>query len=170
MGNVTPVQLKRFFSATTAGYKIAKKVREVCVFAMQDVTHDPPYSRIDLVTCCNVLIYFGLSLQKKAASLIHYALVPDGFLMLGTAENLRTATSLFRPSGTKPMIYRKEISDGRAGAERLVQLARQLAGPASEVEDAHVRPVLDQSEKIDEWLFAFGFETFVLIGVPTHLR
>lgn len=117
LANVTPVQLRRFFSATPAGYKIAKRVRELCVFARQDVTHDPPYSRMDLVTCCNVLIYFGLSLQKKAVSLIHYALVPDGFLMLGTAENLRTAATLFRPAGTKPMLYRKEISFGRSGPD-----------------------------------------------------
>ena len=117
IANVSPAQLKRFFSETTGGYKISKKVRELCVFARQDVTRDPPYSRIDLVTCCNVLIYFGLPLQKKAISLLHYALVPDGFLMLGTSENLRSSTNLFRPFGTKPLIYRKQVSSGRVGAD-----------------------------------------------------
>ncbi len=113
--NVSTAQLKRFFSEATGGYKISKKVRELCVFARQDVTRDPPYSRIDLVTCCNVLIYFDLSSQKKAISLLHYALVPDGFLMLGTSENLRSSTNLFRPFGTKPVIYRK-VSSGRMRA------------------------------------------------------
>ena len=116
IANVSPAQLKRFFSETTGGYKIAKKVRELCVFAKQDVARDPPYSRIDLVTCCNVLIYFGLALQKKAIAMLHYALVPDGFLMLGTSENLRSATTQFRTFGTKPLIYRKQVSSGRVGA------------------------------------------------------
>jgi two-component system CheB/CheR fusion protein len=117
IANVSPAQLKRFFSETTGGYKISKRIRELCVFARQDVTRDPPFSRIDLVTCCNVLIYFGLSLQKKAMLLLHYALVPDGFLMLGTSENLRSSTSLFRPFGTKPPIYRKQVLSGRVGAD-----------------------------------------------------
>jgi two-component system CheB/CheR fusion protein len=117
IANVTPAQLKRFFSETIGGYKISKRVRELCVFARHDVTRDPPYSRIDLVTCCNVLIYFGLSLQKKAISMLHYALVTNGFLMLGTSENLRGSTTLFTPLGTKPLIYRKQQSSGRIGAD-----------------------------------------------------
>jgi two-component system CheB/CheR fusion protein len=117
IANVSPAQLKRFFSETSGGYKISKKVRELCVFARQDVTRDPPYSRIDLVTCCNVLIYFGLSLQKKAIAMMQYALVPDGFLMLGTSENLRSSANLFRPFGTKSLIYRKQVSSRRAGAD-----------------------------------------------------
>ncbi|MGZ8832698.1 MAG: chemotaxis protein CheB [Thermoanaerobaculia bacterium] len=117
IANVSPARLKRFFSETTGGYKISKMVRELCVFARQDVTRDPPYSRIDLVTCCNVLIYFGLALQKKAISLLHYALMPDGFLMLGTSENLRSSTNLFRPFGTKPLIYRKQVSSVKVGSD-----------------------------------------------------
>jgi len=115
--NVSPARLKRFFSESAGGYKLSKKVRELCVFARQDVTRDPPFSRMDFVTCCNVLIYFDLSLQKKAISLLHYALVPDGFLMLGTSENLRASTNLFRPFGTKPLIYRKQPGPGRGAIE-----------------------------------------------------
>ena len=115
--NVSPARMKRFFSETSGGYKIAKKVRELCVFARQDVAHDPPFSKIDLATCCNVLIYFGVALQKKAISLLHYALVPDGFLMLGTSESLRGSANLFRPSGTDPTIYRKQVSPGRISAD-----------------------------------------------------
>jgi len=113
---VSLARLKRFFSETAGGYKISKKVRELCVFARQDVTRDPPYSRIDLVTCCNVLIYFDLPLQKKAISLLHYALVPEGFLMLGTSENLRGSTNLFTALGSKPLIYRKQMSSGKVDA------------------------------------------------------
>lgn len=116
VANVSPAQLKRFFTETSGGYKISKKVRELCVFARQDVAHDPPFSKIDLVTCCNLLIYFGVALQKKAISLLHYALVPDGFLMLGTSESLRGSSNLFRPFGSDPAIYRKQLSSGRIGA------------------------------------------------------
>ena len=117
VADVSPARLKRFFSETAGGYKIAKKVRELCVFARQDVTRDPPFSRMDLVTCCNVLIYFDLVLQKKAITMLHYALVQDGFLMLGTSENLRGSTNLFRPFGTRPLIYRKQAAASKGAAE-----------------------------------------------------
>src|SRR5688500_20181221 len=89
------------------GYKIAKELRDLCVFAEHDVTRDPPYSRIDLLTCCNVLIYFDPELQKKAIALLRYALAPGGFLMLGSAENLRNATAHLTTVSSKPLIYRK---------------------------------------------------------------
>jgi len=117
IANVSPEQLSRFFSETAGGYKISKTVRELCVFARHDVTRDPPYSKIDLVTFCNVMIYFGLGLQKKAIAHLHYALVPNGFLMLGTSENLHNSTTLFRPLETKLLMYRKVVSSVRAGSE-----------------------------------------------------
>ncbi len=117
IANVSETRLKRFFSVAPGGYKVSKRVRELCVFARQDVTYDPPYSRIDLATCCNVLIYFGLPLQKRAISLLHYSLVPDGFLMLGASENLHSSTTLFRSTGTKPLLYRKQASPARLGAD-----------------------------------------------------
>ena len=111
VSGVTPERLARFFTAVPGGYKIVKSLRELCVFAAHDVTRDPPYSRIDLVTCCNVLIYFDPELQKKAAALLHYALAPGGFLMLGSSENLRTTTNL-TPVSTKPLIYCKRQLPG----------------------------------------------------------
>jgi len=104
---VSPERLARFFTVAPGGYKIAKSIRELCVFAAHDVTRDPPYSRIDLLTCCNVLIYFDPELQKRAVALLQYALAPDGFLMLGSSENLRGATNQLTPVSTKPLIYRK---------------------------------------------------------------
>ena len=94
LDGVTPERLSRFFTPVPGGYKIAKELRELCVFAAHDVTRDPPYSRIDLVTCCNVLIYFDPELQKKAIALLQYALAPGGFLMLGSSESLRGATNV----------------------------------------------------------------------------
>ena len=111
VNGVSPERLSKFFTQIPGGYKITKAVRELCVFAAHDVTKDPPYSRIDLVTCCNVLIYFDPELQKKAAALLQYALAPGGFLMLGSSENLR-ATNQLTPVSTKPLIYRKSQLPG----------------------------------------------------------
>jgi len=112
VSGVSPERLARFFTPAPGGYKIAKALRELCVFAAHDVTRDPPYSRIDLVTCCNVLIYFDPELQKKAISLLQYAIAPGGFLMVGGSENLRGATSQLTPVSTKPLIYRKRQVPG----------------------------------------------------------
>ncbi|HVR39552.1 MAG TPA: ATP-binding protein, partial [Thermoanaerobaculia bacterium] len=107
ISGVSPQRLEQFFTAAPGGHKIAKALREICVFAAHDVTRDPPYSRIDLVTCCNVLIYFDPELQKKAVALLQYALAPGGFLMLGGSENLRGTTNQLTPVSAKPLIYRK---------------------------------------------------------------
>ena len=112
VSGVTPERLARFFTAAPGGYKIGKALRDLCVFAEHDVTRDPPYSKIDLVTCCNVLIYFDLELQKKALALLQYALVPGGFLMLGSSENLRGATGQLTPVSEKPLIYRRRHVPG----------------------------------------------------------
>jgi len=104
---VTPDRLARFFTTAPGGYKITKALRELCVFAAHDVTRDPPYSKIDLVTCCNVLIYFDPELQKQAVALLQYALAPGGFLMLGSSESLRGTTNQLTPVSTKPLIYSK---------------------------------------------------------------
>jgi two-component system CheB/CheR fusion protein len=116
VSGVTPERLAQFFTPAPGGYKIAKPLRELCVFAAHDLTRDPPYSRIDLVTCCNVLIYFDPELQKKAVALLQYALAPGGFLMLGSSENLRGATNQLTPVSTKPLIYRKRHVPGALAA------------------------------------------------------
>ncbi|HEY6138150.1 MAG TPA: chemotaxis protein CheB [Thermoanaerobaculia bacterium] len=108
VSGVTPERLERFFTDAPGGHKIDKALRELCVFAEHDVTRDPPYSKIDLVTCCNVLIYFDPDLQKKALALLQYALAPGGFLMLGSSENLRGATKQLTAVSAKPLIYRKQ--------------------------------------------------------------
>ena len=108
---VSPERLARFFTVVPGGFQIAKAVRELCVFASHDVTRDPPYSKIDLVTCCNVLIYFDPELQKKAVALLLYAIAPGGFLMLGSSENLRPTDQVTAVS-TRPLIYRKHEDAG----------------------------------------------------------
>src|ERR1019366_2992170 len=112
VSGVSPERLAKFFTPAPGGYKIAKSLRDLCIFAAHDVTRDPPYSRIDLVTCCNVLIYFDPELQKKAVTLLQYALRPGGFLMLGSSENLRNVSNQLAPVSAKPLIYRKHHVQG----------------------------------------------------------
>lgn len=116
MRGVSEERRARFFVSVPGGYKIGKAVRELCVFAAHDVSHDPPYSKMDLVTCCNVLIYFDQELQERAVSRLQYALAPGGFLMLGSSESLRGASNQLRPVSSHPLVYRREEAAVPAGA------------------------------------------------------
>ena len=106
--DVSPARLHRFFSRTDAGYRIAKRVRDVCVFARQDVTRDPPFSRLDVILCRNVLIYMGTDLQKKVMTVFHYALKPTGFLMLGHSETVGSYSDLFAVTDKRHRIFQKK--------------------------------------------------------------
>ena len=107
--DVSSTRLRRFFNKTEEGYQISKSIRDMCIFATQNVFDDPPFSRMDLVSCRNVLIYMGPSLQKRVIPVFHYALNPTGFLMVGDTEGLLGAgTELFDLVDKKHKIYRKK--------------------------------------------------------------
>src|SRR5678809_679043 len=84
--DVSPERLRRFFTRVDGSYKINKQVRDMCIFARQDLTRDPPFSKLDLIVCRNVLIYLSSVLQKKLMGMFHYALKSSGYLLLGAAE------------------------------------------------------------------------------------
>jgi two-component system CheB/CheR fusion protein len=104
-------RLRRFFTPSEGNYRIAKSVRDCCIFARQDLTRDPPFSHLDLVLCRNVLIYLTDELQKKVLSVFHYALHPGGYLMLGSAEGIGAQTDLFTPVDKGQRIYIKHDHD-----------------------------------------------------------
>ena len=108
--DVTPARLRRFFYKEDGGYQIRKTIRDLCIFSTQNVFNDPPFSRMDLVSCRNVMIYLGQSLQKRVIPIFHYALNPTGFLMLGSTEGLLGAGSeLFEMTDKKHKIFRKRL-------------------------------------------------------------
>ncbi|HUE39030.1 MAG TPA: chemotaxis protein CheB, partial [Candidatus Binatia bacterium] len=109
--DVSPERLRRFFAKTDGGYRINKAVRDLCIFARQDLTRDAPFSRLDLIVCRNVLIYLGAAPQRKLLSVFDYALKSHGFLMLGHAESTGPHGELFVPVHNKQRIYRKR-ADG----------------------------------------------------------
>src|SRR5438034_4961057 len=114
VADVSPERLRRFFAKVEVGYRINKTIRDMCVFARQNLLEDPPFSRIDVISCRNVLIYLGPVLQKKIMPIFHYALKPRGFLMLGRAEGIiGTGSDLFELMDRKHKIYcRKSTPSG----------------------------------------------------------
>lgn len=108
---ISKERLERFFTPvdqTQGTYRIAKVVRERCIFAQHNVVKDPPFSHLDLVSCCNVLIYLGKSLQQKAIQTFHYALDPHGFLLLGASESVDPLSQLFARVEQHQKLYRKK--------------------------------------------------------------
>ena len=105
---VSPERLQRFFIKRERIHQVTQAMRSICVFAKQDLTKDPPFSRIDLISCCYLLIYLGPPLQKKAVSLFHYALKPGGFLVLGSAESVGAYADWFQTMDRKQRIYSKK--------------------------------------------------------------
>jgi two-component system, chemotaxis family, CheB/CheR fusion protein len=108
--DVSAARLRRFFYKADGGYQIRKSIRDLCIFSRQNVSNDPPFSRMDLISCRNVMIYLSQSLQKKIIPIFHYALNPTGFLMLGSTEGLLGAGSeLFEMTDKKQRIFRKRL-------------------------------------------------------------
>ncbi len=105
---VSEVRLRRFFHKANGGYQISKSIRDMCVFARQNVFSDPPFSRMDLISCRNVLIYLSPILQKKVIPIFHYALKPSGFLLVGSTEGLLgSGSEIFDLVDRKSKIYQK---------------------------------------------------------------
>jgi two-component system, chemotaxis family, CheB/CheR fusion protein len=106
---VSEVRLRRFFHKIPEGYQISKSIRDTCVFARQNVFSDPPFSRMDLISCRNVLIYLSPVLQKKVIPIFHYALKERGFLLVGNTEGLLgSGADIFDLVDRKGKIYQKK--------------------------------------------------------------
>ncbi|HVU51736.1 MAG TPA: chemotaxis protein CheB [Polyangia bacterium] len=105
--DVSPERLRRFFVQEERGYRVGKEIREMVVFAPQNIIMDPPFTKLDLLSCRNLLIYLSGQLQKKLIPLFHYSLKPGGVLFLGSAETIGAASSLFAPIDGKARLYRR---------------------------------------------------------------
>jgi two-component system CheB/CheR fusion protein len=110
--NISAERLARFFSAESDGsaYRVHKGIRDLLVFSEQDLIKDPPFSKLDLISCRNLLIYLGGDLQKKLFSLFRYALQPGGMLFLGTSETVSEYGDLFSVLDQKAKLYRRKES------------------------------------------------------------
>jgi len=145
--DVSPERLRRFFNLSDGGYQIAKSVRDMCVFARQDLTRDPPFSMLDLISCRNVLIYLGPILQRRVLPIFHYALKENGFLVLGDSETVGVFTDLFTPIGSGSRIYRRRPGVSRTIFEFMpADHGASFSGPATRPPSPLVAAVDIQNE------------------------
>ncbi len=105
-GSLPDAYLGRFFTKVDRGYQVVKAIREQCIFAAHDLTREPPFSHLDLISCRNLLIYLGPVLQKRVIPTLHYALAPKGYLVLGSSETIGSHGDLFDVIDKKHRIYR----------------------------------------------------------------
>ena len=105
--DLTQERLDRFFTQEGERFQVSKKVREYCIFAAQNLISDPPFSNLDIVSCRNLLIYLERSVQEKISKLFHFALSPDGILLLGSSESITNSLDIFDPISKSSRIYRK---------------------------------------------------------------
>ncbi|RVB80336.1 chemotaxis protein CheR [Mesorhizobium sp. M6A.T.Cr.TU.014.01.1.1] len=125
---LSPERKQRFFSSDGDSYVLTNEVRELCVFSPHSVVRDPPFSRMDMVSCRNLLIYFGSNIQNRVIPIFHYALKPGGYLFLGTSESVGQHDNLFATVDKKQRIFQARehasphitlptlIGDARSGA------------------------------------------------------
>jgi chemotaxis methyl-accepting protein methylase len=105
--DVSPERLNRFFAREERGYRVRKEIREMVVFAPQNLIMDPPFTKLDLLSCRNLLIYLTAEMQKKLIPLFHYSLSPGGILFLGSAEAIGSFTDLFAPLSGRFRLFRR---------------------------------------------------------------
>jgi two-component system CheB/CheR fusion protein len=118
--SVSPKRIQRFFAKASDGFRVNKVVRDMCVFASHNILQDPPFSRLDFISCCNLFIYLDTAAQKRAINTFHYALNNDGFLMLGKSENISQSANLFASTNKKYKIFSRKIN---SSSHRLPELS-----------------------------------------------
>lgn len=145
LAEIPAERLRRFFNKVDRGYQMSKRVRDCCIFARQNLCTDPPFSHIDLLSCRNVLIYFSQSLQNQLIRTFHYALEPDGYLLLGNSESLRNYAELFRAFDRKNKIY------GRIGGSSSIAHFSHTVDllPSSMRREAHAPLPLDGWSEVE---------------------
>src|SRR6266404_4114571 len=127
--DVPRARLNRFFVKRDGSYQIHRSVRDICTFARQNLTADPPFSRLDLISCRNVLIYLSSELHKRCIPQFHYALNPGGYLILGPAESVGMYDELFKLGDKKNKIYAKTVVTTPRMADLIPQRGLGLSHP-----------------------------------------
>jgi two-component system CheB/CheR fusion protein len=121
----------RFFTPDAGAFMVGKEVRDLCIFSPHSIIRDPPFSRMDLVSCRNLLIYFGAEIQDQVIPTFHYSLRPNGFLFLGSAENVSQHQDLFAPVDKSQRIFRaRDAGHARVPVPMALGQRRPFATPA----------------------------------------
>lgn len=125
--DISPQRLNNYFIEKGNGYQVSNKIRETVVFAVQNLTSNPPFSKLDLLCCRNLLIYFTQDLQRKILPLFHYSLKADGLLFLGSSESLGPASVLFSVQDKKCKIFKKLPNMGKYSLVNLPYPKRDIS-------------------------------------------
>src|SRR4051812_25110157 len=139
--HVAPERLRRYFYEVDGKYRVAKSIRDMCIFAKHNIAADPPFSRMDLISCRNLLIYLEPVLQQHLMPFLHYALKPSGFLWLGASETTGQFRELFEVEDAKHRFYLKKA------AAAPIPVPTLLGRPAAERREAAERPVPTQGRR-----------------------
>ena len=132
LDSVSPERRRRFFISDAGAFVVSKEVRDLCIFSPHSVIRDPPFSRMDLVSCRNLLIYFGPNVQEQVIPTFHYALRPNGYLFLGASENVSQYADLFAPVEKTQRIFRaREDGNSRMRVPTALTTARTPAKAGS---------------------------------------
>ena len=154
-GQISPQRLERFFVRHGNMYQVSREIRDLCLFSLHNLIGDPPFSRLDLVSCRNLLIYLESDLQKKVIALCHYALRPGGFLFLGPSEMVAGQPELFRTLDKKHRLFQSRDTDTRPPFSFPLSERGRLGIRPSE--DSHRRGVPPRQQEV-----ARTFETILL--------
>lgn len=171
--DISADRLRHFFSAHEDYYQVNASIRDMVLFTTHDVILDPPFTRLDLLLCRNLLIYFDAALQRKILPLFHYSLRPGGVLLLGTSETTGTFTKLFTPIQSKLRFYLCQESTPGHGAEffrepfpPLFQMSKELAMPPTHP----TPPISDSLQKAaDQVLLQVHSPAAVLINSDSDI-
>ena len=157
--DVSPERLQRYFVKDDHGYRVAKQIREMIVFAPHNLIMDPPFTKLDLLCCRNLLIYFTAELQKKLLPLFHYTLNPGGILFLGSSETIGGFQDLFMSIDNKWKLFqRRESAEKMAG---LVDMPSTLLPPEANKNKVRQRPQLEVGASVAELSQHLLLERFV---------
>jgi chemotaxis methyl-accepting protein methylase/PAS domain-containing protein len=161
--DVPPERLSRFFTEEQNGYRISKEIREMVIFAPQNLVMDPPFTRLDILTCRNLLIYLGPELQARLLPLFHYALNPGGILLLGSAETVGTFSTIFEPLENKARLYVRTDHPLRAAT---VEFPTKFLPPVShsQKEKKAVTPIDNLQHQADQMLLQNFSPAAVLVN------
>ncbi|MFO1421657.1 MAG: chemotaxis protein CheB [Candidatus Competibacteraceae bacterium] len=162
--DVTAERLHRFFvHEDGGGYRIGKEIREMVTFAPQNVIMDPPFTKLDLLICRNLLIYLTTELQKKLLTLFHYSLNPGGVLFLGSAETVGSTSELFEPLDGKCRFYRRQPFAGRVEAMDF-PTAILPAPPIQPAEPGPAKPMVSLQALAEQVLLQRFAPAAILVG------
>jgi two-component system CheB/CheR fusion protein len=153
VATLTPERLRRFFSRAEGGYRISKTIRDICVFARHNLLADPPFSHMDLISCRNVMIYMDSVLQRQLMPVFHYALNPNGVLMLGNSEGIGRFSNLFEVVDRRHKLYSKKLTTGHERFD-FVASGFPAAASARAASSLGRSSALEQQKELDRVLLA----------------